>query len=204
LRFRFRNPWRRPEPLPGDDVATLIQRARDGDREAFEEIAKRHEKKIFWLAYTVTGNLHDAEDITQEVLIKIFRNIGKLRDEDRFKTWLYRITLHASWDYVRKFRMTGLGAEAGLHEDAKAPPASDGLERREIQETILRHLKALAPNERMVFVLRDIEGLEVKRIARIMSISRITVRRHLSNARMKLRGKLGAVFPDLKGRIEKP
>jgi RNA polymerase sigma-70 factor (ECF subfamily) len=203
VRFKFGNPWKHSDETHREETGNLIRRARDGDREAFEEIAKRHEKRIFWFAYTVTGNLHDAEDVTQEVLIKIFKNIGRLRNEERFTTWLYRITLHASWDFVREFHIGPGGKEDELYRDSTAPPASDGLERKEIRETVLRHLKGLAPNERMVFVLRDIEELEVKKIAKIMSISRITVRRHLSNARMKLRGKLGAAFPELKVRMEK-
>lgn len=105
MRFKFGNPWKHSDETHRDETGDLIRRARDGDREAFEEIAKRHEKRIFWFAYTVTGNLHDAEDVTQEVLIKIFKNIGRLRNEEKFTTWLYRITLHASWDFVREFHI---------------------------------------------------------------------------------------------------
>ena len=194
----FSDSAKRPAEEKSEAIRALIVRAREGDNEAFDEIAKLFEKKVFWVAYAVTGNMHDAEDVTQEVLFKVFRNLGKLKNEEKFRTWLYRITIHASWDYLKEFRAPqAAGGVEAFHESVQQS-AADVFERKEVLENILRFLKSLARNEKTVFVLRDIEGREVKKIAKIMNISRITVRRHLSNARRKMRGKLSAVYPEFK------
>ena len=196
--------WKQDKKLPeeADETRSLIERAMQGDRDAFEEIARRYEKRIFWVAFSITSNFHDAQDVTQEVLLKVFRNIGKLKNEDGFTTWLYRITVHESWDFMREFRLVPLSGEPeAAEEEKKERSAAESFEDKEFRENLLRYLKVLAKNEKTVFILRDIEGLEVKKIAKVMNISRITVRRHLSNARSKLRGKLTALYPGLKGRL---
>ncbi|MEK7767376.1 MAG: sigma-70 family RNA polymerase sigma factor, partial [bacterium] len=84
--------------------AALIHQARTGDREAFRGLVERHQDRVFGLAVTMLGNRTEAEDVAQEVFLKAYRNLAAFRGDARFGTWLYRVTVNACWDVLRKRR----------------------------------------------------------------------------------------------------
>jgi RNA polymerase sigma-70 factor (ECF subfamily) len=175
-------------------VEQLIERARKGDLDAFDELFVTFEPRVLRMAYHMVGNPDEAADVAQEVFVRIYKYLGKIRDSSKFSTWLYRLVVHASYDYLRRYRM---GEAISLDDDQTRPlketVADDQVSvehtvvYRDLGEKLLDSLGVLTPSERSVFVLRDVEGFEVKEIAKIHGISAITVRRHLSTARHKLR-----------------
>lgn len=183
-------------PEASYDTAELIRRAREGNLDAFDELIVRHESRVLRLAYHMVGNADEAADVAQEVFVRIFKYINKIRDETKFATWLHRLVIHASYDYLRRYRMhetVSLDAESegelSLHEtiaDERVSVEHDVIH-KDLQQKLLEALGVLTPSERAVFVLRDVNGLEVKEIAEIQEISQVTVRRHLSTGRHKLR-----------------
>ena len=192
------------------ETIRLIHLARGGDEAAFESIIRSYERRVLKVAYRMVGNLHDAQDVAQEVFVRLWRHLDKIRDEDKFSTWLYRMVMNASYDLlaVRK-RSSGSVSlddpQSGSWDlsDDDAIPLDRRIVARDLQARVVAALDRLTPSERTVFVLRDLEDLEVVEIAKIQNINKITVRRHLSTARHKMRAVLIELYPGF-ARLESP
>lgn len=182
----------------------LVDRINEGDPSAFQEFVERYKKKIYFLAYDLMGDHHDAEDISQEVFIKVFRSLKNFRRNSKMSSWLYQITVNASIDALRKKSvkpqealedLEKVEAQAsllgsGLHVENPARSAEASL----IQEHISRALQKVSPKERTIFVMRHFNDLDTKEIAEILKVSQGTVKSFLFRAIRKLRKELSPCF----------
>lgn len=179
------------------DLTDLVRRARQGEPIAQEGIVRAFEGRVLRLARHMMGNRADAEDAAQEAFLRLFRHLERL-DPLRDPTgWVVRVTVHVCWDHLsRRSRQSEdpLQGEAWI---SSAPAPSAVAAQAQQREILRRSLQVLAPRERAVFVLHEVDGEEVPAIARALRISRITVRRHLSRARARLRRLLQERYPQL-------
>ena len=160
-----------------------------GDLPPFEEIFKLHHRRVYAVCLRMTGNVAEAEDLSQEVFVQVFRKLDTFRGESAFTTWLYRLTVNQVLMYFRKRRRR----IEQLTEDGEVPErtiqgrkvlrGSAILDRLALNEAIVK----LAPGYRAVFILHDIEGLQHLEIANILGCSVGTCKSQLHKARLKMR-----------------
>jgi len=183
------------------DELELIRAAAAGDRRAFDELVRLKRDRVVRTAFQITGDLDDALDVAQGVLLKLWQGLDRYDPRRRFDTWLYRITVNAAIDMLRTRGPKGiLQPLPGDPSDLGAPagePAETALDFGRLQKAFLRLAGALAPKQRAAFVLREIEGLETGEVARIMGVTESTVRNHLMQARRILRAGLQRDYPEL-------
>ena len=183
------------------DEEDLIRAAARGDPLAFEELVLSKRERVVRTAFQVTGDLEDARDVAQGVFLRVWKVLRRFNPQRRFDTWLYRITVNAAIDFIRE--RGPRGALQPLPEEHSAPgmrvdPQSERvLDLADLQRAFLRLAAGLAPKQRAAFVLREIEGLETAEVARILSVSRSTVRNHLLQARRALRAGIERDYPGL-------
>ena len=178
------------EATPGraSDFA-LAQRAAGGDIEAFEELFRLHRRLVYGLCLRMTQDVAEAEDVTQEVFVLLFRKIGGFRGEASFTTWLHRLTVN---QVLMHFRRRGVRMEQ-VTEDGEAPvrvvPGTEDSARMPVVDRIAldKAVSQLPPGYRAVFVLHDVEGHEHEEVARLLGCSVGTSKSQLHKARMKLR-----------------
>ncbi|MCI0405966.1 MAG: RNA polymerase sigma factor [candidate division Zixibacteria bacterium] len=173
-------------------VLALIARVKEKDEAAFKELVERYKTQVAGLAFKMVGDYEDAKDISQIVFVKTFYNLKSFDPKKKFSTWLFRITVNAAIDYWRRYKKH-------KHEDleeAEGSPLGVGLSpeavyfRKDATERIKKALEVLSPKQRSIFVLRDMEGLDITEVATIMNIPQVTVRWYLHRARVKLRSEL--------------
>ncbi len=170
----------------------LAQKTAGGNIAAFELIYERYHRRTFSLCLRMTNNTTEAEDLTQEVFIQLFRKIGSFRGASAFSTWLHRLTVN---QVLMHFRRRSVKNEK-TSEDGEMPeqtlPGSENPDKMPIVDRIaINNAIAELPNGyRSVFVLHDIEGYEHEEVSRIMGISVGTSKSQLHKARLKLRGLL--------------
>ncbi len=172
----------------GFDVdLALVRRAASGDREAFRGVAESLKDEVYNLAYRMTFNREDAEDLAQEVLITLYRNFHRYDTELPFSPWFRRVLTNVALNYKRKLRPSKM-----LPDDAADPRGSHpGNDDAEIVEAALKTL----PNEyRLVVTFKYFQGLEVDEIARTLKVPEGTVKTWLFRAREALKQKLEKVF----------
>ena len=176
------------QPLDGaDTVAGAIEAARAGDLAAFETLMRRHERLVLVTALRLLGKMEDAQDASQEVFLRLYRNLGKLRDCENLAGWLYRVTVNVCHDARSRRR------EETSVEDAAEPvsPCADPQQAatlNERQRVLELSLKLLSGKERAALVLRDLEGLSTGEVAKILGTSQATVRSQICQARIKIKG----------------
>jgi len=164
----------------------LIEAAKAGDLAAFEHLMRRHERLVLMTAYRLLGSLPDAQDVSQEVFLRLYRNLGKVESTGSLSAWLYRVTSNACHDARRRKRPESPVEFAEDLRDTVADPhqAAAEAERRRVLSMSLRRLP---PKERDALVLRDLEGLSTEEVARALGTSTATVRSQVSKARVKVR-----------------
>lgn len=168
------------------EIAGVFERARSGDLAAFEQLMRRYERLVLATALRMTGSLPDAQDVSQEVFLKLYRHLGKLPGEGTLTAWLYRVTVNACHDTRRRRRPESPVESAGQLAATGSDPhqAMTEAERRRVVEMSLR---VLAEKERAAIVLRDLEGLSTLEVARVLGSSEATVRSQISKARVKMK-----------------
>ena len=181
------------------DEFELIRAAADGDVESVNELVRRKREQVVRIAYQITGDWEDAVDVSQGVFVRLWKGLRRYDPARRFDTWLYRITVNAAIDLVR--RRGPRGSHLPLSEAASEPGADSHAE-TELDLAQLRRAFAalseqLAPKQRIAFVLREIEGLDTTEVARIMKVAESTVRNHILQARRALRVGLERHYPEL-------
>ena len=147
----------------------------------YERLVRLHERMVLGVAYRLLGRMEDAQDAAQEVFLKLFQKSGQIQGDP--KPWLYRVTVNVCNDWYRRRTLV---AEPDEHA---ADPADDALTTITLDERkrLLREgLESLGERERTAIVLRDIEGLSTKEVARILGVEEVTVRSQISVARVKL------------------
>jgi RNA polymerase sigma-70 factor (ECF subfamily) len=175
------------------EVTALVERAKAGDPGAFDGLMLLYERRIIALGMQMGLSRDDALDACQETFLKVFRYIGRFRSGDTFFRWLYRIGVNVVYDQLRKSKSPGVisveeldPAAAGRLRDTAQSPQERTLA-ADLSAKILGSLGVLSRQERIVFVLRDLQQIPTDRIGRILGLSQITVRRHCMLARQKLR-----------------
>ena len=165
--------------------ALAIEAAGVGGRDAFDGVMRRYQRLVLVTALRLLGNLPDAQDVAQDVFLRLYRNLDKV-DADRAAPWLYRVTVIACHDLRRrKPEMVAVDDAPELVAPGGDPQRqSVEAERRRVLEMSLR---MLSEKERAALVLRDLEGLSTEEVARILGSSEGTVRSQISKARIKVR-----------------
>jgi len=187
------------------EESSLIEGMARGDRTAFREFVEQYKKKVYYQALDMVGNSVDAEDISQEVFLKVFRSFSTFKKDAKLSSWLYRVTYNASIDHLRRKESVPepVGDEVlefRSREDAGLPPrgAMDpalAAESRLLQAKISRALEKVSPQEKAVFLLRHYDDLMLKDIASSLGLSIGSVKSYLFRAVRKLQKELGGSAP---------
>ena len=190
------------EALP--DELTLVNGAREGNADAFNDLVRRYERKIYRLAMNITQNAEDAEDVLQETFVKAYEHLGDFQGNSKFYTWLVRIAVNEALMKLRKRKSdrtvpldepVDTGEETVVREIAVWDQDPETKYSQEELSRILREaIDSLRPAFRTVFVLRDIEELSTEETAQALNISVPAVKSRLLRARLQLREKLTRFF----------
>lgn len=180
----------------------LILAVQGGQRELFYELVRPYERRVYAAAFAILRNEQDAEDAAQEAMLKAFANIGQFRAEARFSTWLIQITVNEALMRRRRERTVIMeGIDDHRDEDSEYAPRdfadwreipSEALERKEVRQHLAKALATLDQKYREVFVLRDMEHLNIQETAVALGISVASVKTRLLRARLMLRDLLAA------------
>ncbi|MBV9492661.1 MAG: sigma-70 family RNA polymerase sigma factor [Acidobacteria bacterium] len=175
------------------DVGT-VGRARHGDPDAFRQLVERHSKPIFRVAYRMTGNEHDADDVVQETFLRAYKQLEQFEERANFGTWLHRIAVNCSLDLLRSRgrhdkHYAGDTADELLQGEIKAvdPQPDRLLLSVELQQHVTAALERLSGNERTAFVLRHFEGMPVEEIGKTLGIQVNAAKHTIFRAVRKLR-----------------
>ena len=166
----------------------LVSEVLEGDQSSFEPLLRPHRQGLLNMAYRMTGNIEEAKEICQEALIKIYRYLHRFEKGKSFKSWVYKITMNSTYDYLRKRKKSEDIIESQKRQaiDGSSDPEKQFLN-REIGTKIESCLQNLSPKEKAVFLLRDGDGFSVEETSKILKCSSLSVRTHLSRARKKIR-----------------
>ena len=183
---------------PGLTEAEAIGRAQQGDAESFEALYALHKRRVYSLCLRMTGNTAEAEDLTQEAFLQLYRKIATFRGESAFSTWLHRLAVNVVLMHLRKKGLPEVSLEESLEPQQEDRPRKDfGTRDRMLSGSIdrvnlERAIESLPPGYRLIFVLHDVEGYEHNEIAGMMGCSIGNSKSQLHKARMKLRDLLSA------------
>lgn len=176
------------------DAAAVLSRARRGDGEAFRVLVEHHGKAAFGLAFRLTGNAQDAEEVVQESFLRAYRQLGRFEARANFGTWLHRIVVNCSMDVLRsrQSRRVKMRVDDELEDvTASLPtdtPCPEQLARSaEIEQRVNASLDALTPQERAAFTLRHREGRSIEEIGRTLGLQRSAAKHAVFRAVKKLR-----------------
>ena len=168
-------------------------RSHERDEVSFEQLVRQYERLVLTTALRIAGNMDDAQDISQEVFLRLYRNLDKVRRIENLTGWLYRVTVNACFDLRRRKPAV---APVELADDIASPDqdpqqsATDAERRRALEMS----LRLLSEKERAALVLRDLEGLSTDEVATVLGSSPATVRSQISKARIKVKGYLEGYF----------
>ena len=174
----------------------LVARAKAGDDEAFAQLMRDNEKRIYNLTLRMTGNPEDAMDLAQEAFLNAWRGLKFFQGDSAFSTWVYRLASNACIDHLRrKKRRQDISAPMPTdEEDDSQPDIPDDrfrpdreLERRELRRSVVRGLEQLSDEHRQVLVMRELNGLSYQEIADVLDLEAGTVKSRIARARNSLR-----------------
>lgn len=197
--------------------AQLVALAKAGELSAFEALVHRHERAAYSLARRILQNEQDAEDVTQQAFLSAVEHLAGFREEASFKTWLLRIATHAALKVIRKRKgldTVSLEEATEVSEDVDSIPHPEYIadwrqspeqlvERNETRRLLDEALALLDEKHRLVFLLRDVEGMSVKETADALGLSESNVKVRLLRARLQLREHLTRTLGDPQTRIER-
>ena len=176
------------------DEKHILARARRGELPAFEELVRRHEKRVYAVALRSSGSPEDAEDITQEVFLRAWRSIEDFRGDSGFSTWLFRITMNLCVDHARHKHAQPQTQPLVMGEEESerplpdtAPTPEEHLDNSELGRELAAALDEVSEEHRRIVLLRDVSGMSYTEIAEVLEISEGTVKSRLSRARIALR-----------------
>jgi RNA polymerase sigma-70 factor (ECF subfamily) len=193
LDLTFRCDYRLTKPMGGIDVVP----AEGSESDSFRALVEEHSPMVFRLAFRMTGNASDAEDVVQETFLKAHRSLGGFDERARFGTWVYRIAVNAAIDLIRR-RGRGTVVRPAGEDD---PPVVETLASKDpqpdrvamsgqIQRDVAAALTQLSERERAAFVLRHLEGMPIDRISEVLKIGPNAVKQTVFRAVQKLRREL--------------
>jgi RNA polymerase sigma factor (sigma-70 family) len=188
---------------PPDDI--LVGRAQQGDVEAYSELVRRHQRKIYALVYHMTSSKEDAEDLTQDVFVKAYGSLGGFKRDAGFYTWVYRIAVNRTINFLKQRKRRTAVSLDDVDEAVERDPDYVELVAREspvreaslgeLQKKLNDALQTLSEKHRSVVVLHDIQGVPHEEIARMLRVSTGTVRSRLFYARQMLQNELKEFLP---------
>lgn len=183
--------FKRNPPIEGE--AEAIERAKAGDPDAFSFLYALHKRRVYTLCLRMLGNVTEAEDMTQDAFLHLFRKLGSFRGESAFSTWLHRMTVNLVLMQLRKKGLQLVSLEETINPSEDDAPKRD-FGARDVQltgsvdrVTLERAVEQLPPGYRMVFILHDVEGFEHNEIATMLECSTGNSKSQLHKARLKLR-----------------
>lgn len=180
----------------------LIRRLRDRDERAFRELLELHRDRVFNITYRMLGNRSEAEDVSQEVFITVFKTIDSFREESKFSTWLYRVAVNHTKNRIKylarrhdrdrdeldETSSQANGAVTGA--PARAPQPDKALASAQMEALLQEAIDSLDEDQRAVVILRDVEDLSIEEICEITGLPDGTVKSRLHRARLVLRKKM--------------
>jgi RNA polymerase sigma-70 factor (ECF subfamily) len=183
------------------EAGGAVERARSGDSDAFRLLVEQHSRAVFRLAFRMTGNEQDAEDVVQETFLRAYRQLDKYEARSSFSTWLYRIASNYSLDLIRMRKRHEDKRERGKAEERDIlqtlPVNTPGPDRivysSQVQERVNEALNELSPQERTAFVLRHFEGLSIDEIGEALGTGTNATKHSIFRAVQKLRRSLEPV-----------
>jgi RNA polymerase sigma-70 factor (ECF subfamily) len=172
----------------------LIERARGGDAGAFNEVVLAYRKRILGTISRLIGRPEDVEDVAQEVFVRLYYSLDQLRTPEVFEPWLYRLTVNASYDYLRRSKRRGESRMADLSEqqvmmaDSMAGGKQDAEDRqrgevREFVDALFRHV---SEEDRLLLTLKEVEGLSLKELEKIYNVNENALKVRLFRARQRV------------------
>jgi len=179
-------------------VTSLVERAKRGEAEAFDDLMRLYDRRVIAIGVQMGLRTDDALDVCQETFLKVFRYINRFRSGESFYRWLYRIAVNTVYDHIQSARAgqtVSMGDMSPAPEERLRDPGISPhtcLESADLVRKALEALDRLSRQERIVFVLRDLQLMTTRDIGRILGLSQVTVRRHCMSARQKLRDRLRA------------
>ncbi len=185
---------RRVDPRRSDE-AELVRRVQARDEFAFREVVERYQSKVLSIIYGILRNRNDAEDIAQQVFAKIYFSIGSFDFRSSLLTWIYKISVNECYDYLRKKRVRKLVYESDFSEEdalrmrnsEDAAVQGQGVDERLAQRDFaLKLLQKVSEEDRMLIVLKEVEGRSVEELASITGLNENTIKVKLFRARQKL------------------
>lgn len=189
---------------PAFDESALVARAKAGDMDAFSELVKHYDRRVFRMAKQITQNTDDAEDVLQETFFKAFTHLDSFQGNSKFYTWLVRIAVNEALMKLRKRRADrtvpldepiDTGEDEVIREIAVWDEnPEESYSREELGRVLDQAIESLKPAYRTVFILRDIEELSIEETAQILNLSISAVKSRLLRARLQLREKLTRQF----------
>lgn len=178
----------------------LIEQARSGSDSAFNQIVFAYRKRILGTIARLIGRPEDVEDVGQEVFLRLYHSLDQLRTPEVFEPWLYRLTVNAAYDYLRRqrrrheSRMSDLSEQQVLMADATAGgKRSDEDEyKRKVRETVDELLGAVSPEDRILLTLKEVEGLSLRELEKIYKVNENALKVRLFRARQRVLKAFGA------------
>ena len=176
------------------ETRLLVERAQQGDHEAFAALIRLHQRRVFSLIANLTHQPAEVEDIAQEIFLKVYRSLGRFDFRAAFSTWLYRIVVNECYDHLRRQRAqkSPAGKEVQLGEpgdlEALAAPghSPDVARQTELRQLVEQLFRRLPARDRLLLALREVEGFSVEEIAAVMKSKENTVKVQLFRARKRL------------------
>lgn len=189
---------------PVDELsdAALVDRATGGDFAAYEELVRRYQDKAYRLAWSLTKNETDAQDVVQEAFLNVYRKLDTFKGNAKFGSWFYRVVVNAA---LMRLRKQGRRSEVAIDDHAEPEPtqgaaiaeipqwrvrADEAAENAELRQRIIEAVDELEPKYQTVFLLKEVEGLSLKEIGEVMDLTVAAVKSRLHRARLQLRASL--------------
>ncbi|MEO8659470.1 MAG: sigma-70 family RNA polymerase sigma factor [Bryobacteraceae bacterium] len=181
----------------------LISRAKDGDAAAFNRIILAYRKRILGTIARLIGRPEDVEDVGQEVFLRLYYSLDQLRTPEVFEPWLYRLTVNAAYDYLRKARRRYESRMADLSEEhvqmadaaASTKEQKEGLRKTGIREFVHQLLESVSAEDRILLTLKEVEGLSLKQLEQIYHVNENALKVRLFRARQRVLKAYGAANP---------
>jgi RNA polymerase sigma-70 factor (ECF subfamily) len=178
----------------------LVKRAQGGDAVAFKELVLAYRKRILGTIARLIGHPDDVEDVGQEVFLRLYFSLDQLRSPEVFEPWLYRLTVNAAYDYLRRqrrrneSRMADLSEQQVVRADAVAGSkvGKEAEEQGRVKETVDALLKSVSEEDRILLTLKEVEGLSLKELEKVYHVNENAIKVRLFRARQRVLKSLGS------------
>jgi len=172
----------------------FIERARHGDEGAFNQVIQAYRKRILGTIGRLIGKPEDVEDVGQEVFLRLYDSLSQLRAPEVFEPWLYRLTVNAAYDYLRRqkrrreSRMSDLSEEQVVMADASAGIKQSGeeVQRSKVREMVQSLLESVSEEDRILLLLKEVEGLSLKELEEVYKVNENALKVRLFRARQRV------------------